>query len=132
MQAQVDIGERIGDLAAATRLFHRDLADLPHEELRCAFLDIGMRLLGVTRATGAEISAVTLPLRRIVREALALDAAALILAHNHPGGTPDPSPADKAATLRLIEVLRPLDIRVIDHLIVAKAQVISFRTLGLL
>lgn len=70
--------------------------------------------------------------REVVKEALAKNACAIILAHNHPSGTPTPSEADKRITERLVEALKTVDIRVLDHLIVGGTDIISFAELGLL
>jgi DNA repair protein RadC len=125
-------GEGVGDLAAAVRLFGATLAALPHEELRCAYLDPALRPIMVRTVRERAPGTVAVPLRAIIRDALLLDAAALIMAHNHPSGSAEPSPADKAATRRLAELARPLGIRLIDHLIFAAGGVTSFRALGLL
>jgi DNA repair protein RadC len=124
-------GVTIGDSGAAVSLFADALADLDHEALCCAYLGRDLRLLKVGRVDGMA-SAVNLPLRQVIGDALALDAWGLILAHNHPGGDPTPSAADRAATRRLTELARGLDLRVIDHLVYASDRVASFRALGLL
>lgn len=70
--------------------------------------------------------------REVLRRAIELNAAALILAHNHPSGHPEPSAADRTLTLTLKEVLAQVDIRVLDHIIVAAEQQYSFARHGLL
>jgi DNA repair protein RadC len=125
-------GGRIADTAHAVRLLQPHLRDLPHEELRFVYLDAGLRLLDVAALSDGAVGRVELPLRTIIRDALLLDARALIVAHNHPGGSAVPSAADKAVTRRLAEVTRQLDIDLVDHLIFAGEEVASFRALGLL
>jgi DNA repair protein RadC len=122
---------RIAGTVEATQLLAPELRHLAHEELRFAYLDADLHLLRVTCAIG-QVAMVDLPLRRIMRDALLLDAEALIMAHNHPGGSITPSAADRAVTRRLSEICRQLDISLIDHLIFAGDAVASFRTLGLL
>lgn len=73
-----------------------------------------------------------LPLRAIISRALALDAAGLLLAHNHPSGDPRPSMADIMTTRRLCDIAAVLDIRVIDHLVFAGELTFSYREHGLL
>lgn len=68
----------------------------------------------------------------VVKRALHFNAAAVILAHNHPSGETTPSQADKALTQRLVQVLQMVDIRVPDHLIVGGRQIFSFAEHGLL
>ncbi|GGZ09055.1 JAB domain-containing protein [Novosphingobium colocasiae] len=73
-----------------------------------------------------------IPLRLLVRRALDLNARRVVLAHNHPSGLATPSKADIAATSRANAVLRALEVRLVDHLIVAGGQVCSMRALRLL
>jgi hypothetical protein len=70
--------------------------------------------------------------REVVKRALHFNAAAVILAHNHPSGETTPSQADKTLTQRLVQVLQLVDIRVPDHLIVGGRQIYSFAEHGLL
>jgi len=70
--------------------------------------------------------------RRVVQEVLAHKAAAVILAHNHPSGTPQPSPQDHQITRVLVQALAPLDIRVLDHIIIAGESSYSFAHEGVL
>jgi len=70
--------------------------------------------------------------REVVKEALRLNAAAVILCHPHPSGIAEPSQADELSTRRLVEALRLVDIRVLDHLIIAGSEVVSFAERGLL
>jgi len=69
--------------------------------------------------------------REVVKRGLALNAAAVIFAHNHPSGSAEPSQADKAITSRLKDSLALVDVRVLDHIIVGK-ELASFAELGLL
>ncbi len=68
----------------------------------------------------------------MVKEALRLNAAAVIFAHNHPSGNPEPSQADKVLTQRLKEALALVDVRSLDHVIVAGQRTVSFAERGLL
>jgi DNA repair protein RadC len=70
--------------------------------------------------------------REVVKRALALNAAALILTHNHPSGVAEPSQADQMLTRRLKEALALVDIRVLDHLVVGDGEPVSFAERGLL
>ncbi len=70
--------------------------------------------------------------REIVKLALDHNAAAVILAHNHPSGTAEPSDADKAITRRIIKALETVDIRVLDHLIIGGTHTVSFAERGIL
>jgi DNA repair protein RadC len=125
-------GGRIADTAHAVRLLQPHLHGLAHEELRFVYLDADLNLLDVVGASDGVAGKVDLPLRAVIRDALLLDTRAMILAHNHPGGSAVPSAADKAVTRRLADITRELGIQLVDHLIFAGEQVASFRALGLL
>lgn len=73
-----------------------------------------------------------MPIRQIVADALANNARGMILSHNHPGGNPQPSRADIAATHRLVRAVSGLEIRILDHVITAANGSFSFRAAGLL
>jgi DNA repair protein RadC len=107
-------------------------ARLPVEILRVLHLDAGGSVLGVTEHTDGLRDRVTPPLRRIVADALAHDATALILSHNHPGGDPSPSRADIAITHVLVRATAALGIRVHDHVVTGDGRDFSFRAAGLL
>ncbi|MFU7548046.1 JAB domain-containing protein, partial [Pseudomonas paraeruginosa] len=70
--------------------------------------------------------------REVVKEALRLNAAAVIFSHNHPSGNPEPSRADEAITKRLAEALALVDVRTLDHVIVAGSDTTSFAERGLI
>ncbi len=70
--------------------------------------------------------------RRVAEKALRRRAASVIVVHNHPSGHPDPSPEDRRITRELVEALRPLEIRLLDHIIVGKRGYFSFRERGIL
>ncbi|KAG1213018.1 hypothetical protein G6F68_021815 [Rhizopus microsporus] len=70
--------------------------------------------------------------REVVKEALRLNAAAVIVSHNHPSGNPEPSAADRALTLQLKSALALVDVRTLDHIIVAGSLTTSFAERGLI
>jgi DNA repair protein RadC len=70
--------------------------------------------------------------RELVKRALALNAGAVVLAHNHPSGKPEPSAADEALTRSLSKALSMVDVRMLDHIVVAGGQFVSFAERGLL
>ena len=108
------------------------LAEAPLEQCGIAYLDPEWRLLGLRYSPSGRADGVAVPLRDIVRDVLALDAAAVVLAHNHPGGDPAPSEADLAVTRRLLHALDALDVRLVDHVVLAGVRWSSMRALGLL
>jgi DNA repair protein RadC len=70
--------------------------------------------------------------REVVKAALACNAAAVVLAHNHPSGSAEPSRADEMLTQALKQALALIDVRVLDHLVVGQGHVVSFSERGLL
>ena len=108
------------------------LAEAPLEQCGIAYLDPEWRLLGLRYSPSGQSDGVAVPLRDIVRDVLALDAAAVVMAHNHPRGDPAPSEADLAVTRRLLHALDALDVRLVDHVVLAGVRWSSMRALGLL
>jgi len=117
------------DLGAARALFG-GLAEARTEIAAVAYLARDGRLLGMRHMHGAHADMVDIPVRWVVADALTFDAAAVVLAHNHPSGDPTPSAADRAATRRLLVALEPIEVRLIDHLVLARGGTASFRALG--
>lgn len=78
------------------------------------------------------VNSATVHPREIVKSALACNAAAVVLAHNHPSGAPEPSQADRAITREITAALKLIDVRVLDHMIVATDTITSFAERGLL
>lgn len=108
------------------------LQNAPTEQFRVLFLDRKNGLLADEfQAHGTVDHAPVYP-REIVKRAIALDASAIILVHNHPSGDPTPSQADIEMTRQVIEIGRPLSIVVHDHLVVGRDKVASFKQLGLI
>jgi DNA repair protein RadC len=108
------------------------LRDSPHELFCCLHLDNRHRLIAFDELFRGTIDGASVHPREVVKQALARNAAALILAHNHPSGVAEPSQADELITRRLREALALVDIRVLDHLIVADNSCLSFAERGLL
>jgi DNA repair protein RadC len=117
----------------ATRAFLiAQLRDRPHEVFCMLALDNRHRLIAFDELFRGTIDGASVHPREVVRQALARNAAAVILAHNHPSGVAEPSQADELITQRLKDALGLLDIRVLDHLIVGGARCTSFAERGLL
>jgi DNA repair protein RadC len=99
----------------------------------CAlFLDNRHRLIACDELFRGTIDGASVHPREVVRQALARNAAAVILAHNHPSGIAEPSQADELITLRLKDALGLVDIRVLDHLIVGDSRCVSLAERGVL
>jgi DNA repair protein RadC len=103
-----------------------------HEVFTMIYLDNRHRLIACEEIFRGTIDGASVHPREVVKEALRHNAAAVILAHNHPSGVAEPSQADELITTRLKEALALVDIRILDHLVVAGSEVVSFAEKGLL
>lgn len=122
----------LGDWAAVADYLRVVLKGLPREQLRGLFLDKRNRLIRDEALGDGTIDAVAAYPREILRRALELNASAIVLAHNHPGGDATPSAADLEMTRQVSDAGRALRIALHDHVLVAGETVTSFRRLGLL
>jgi len=107
------------------------LSSKPYEVFGCLMLDNKHRLIEYRELFRGTIDGASVYPREVVKQALADNAAAVILVHNHPSGNPQPSQADKTITVKLSDALKLMDIRVLDHLIVGNT-VLSMAELGLI
>ena len=107
---------------------------LGHEVFAVAYLDSAYRLLrnGVETLQEGTIDRAAVYPRRVVEAALRREAAALVLAHNHPSGNVAPSEHDKVITRAIVLAAETIGLRVVDHLIVSREETFSFRKAGLL
>jgi DNA repair protein RadC len=117
---------------AAAAIVRPHLLDKPNEHVVALLLDTRHRLIRTSPIAVGSLSASLVHPREVFREAIAASAAAVILAHNHPSGDPEPSEHDIALTRRLVEAGALLGIEVLDHLIVATGGVVSLSALGLI
>ena len=97
----------------------------------CVFLDNRHRVIEYEELFHGTIDGASVYPREVVRQAIHHNAAAVILAHNHPSGVAEPSQADERITQRLKEALALVDVRVLDHFVIGD-QVVSFVERGLL
>lgn len=104
----------------------------PHEVFACLFLDNRHRIISFEELFHGTIDGASVHPRQVVKRALFHNAAAVILAHNHPSGIAEPSRADEQITLRLKESLALIDVRVLDHFIIGDGETVSFAERGLL
>jgi len=95
-------------------------------------MDTRHRLIAYEELFRGTIDGASVHPREVVKAALHANAAATILAHNHRSGDPEPSQADKRITTRLREALALVDIRILDHIVVADSETVSFAGRGLL
>ena len=126
-------GEDVLRSPGAVKAFLRlRLGTLPHEVFAVIHLDAQHQLIDYVELFRGTVAQTSVYPREIVKDALARNSAALILVHNHPSGATGPSPSDQALTATLRNALALVDVRVIDHLIVAGPNVLSFAERGLL
>jgi DNA repair protein RadC len=126
------VGPPLHSPAATREFLVARLRDVPHELFCCLHLDNRHRLIAFEELFRGTIDGASVHPREVVKQALARNSAAVILAHNHPSGIAEPSHADELITRRLREALQLVDIRVLDHLIVADNGCLSFAERGLI
>ena len=105
---------------------------LEHEVFVVIFLDAQHRVIGVQEPFRGSLTQTSVYPRAVVKAALARNAAAVAFAHNHPSGNPEPSRADECLTATLKNALELVDVRCLDHFIVAGDQLLSFAERGLM
>lgn len=108
------------------------LGTLEHEVFAVIHLDAQHRVIEYVEMFRGTVSQTSVYPREVVKEALARNSAALLLVHNHPSGAPEPSRADESLTQALKAALALVDVRVLDHLIVAGNSIQSMAERGLL
>ncbi len=109
-----------------------EIGALEHEVFCLLFLDAQHRIIALKQMFRGTVTQTSVYPREVVKEALSVNAAAVILAHNHPSGAAEPSRADEFLTQTLKTALALVDVRVLDHLVVACSEVVSFAERGLL
>ena len=109
-----------------------DMAHLRHERVRVLYLDTKNRLILDDQLSDGTLDEATIHPREVVKKALDLGASALILVHNHPSGSPEPSRADVQITNKIAEAGRLLGITVHDHVIIGKEGHVSLKAKGLI
>lgn len=115
---------------AVRRYLRSQFALQTHESFMVLFLDVKNRLINCEEMFRGTLTHASVYPREVVKAALRKNAAAVILAHNHPSGVAEPSPADLRLTGALVQALALVDIRVLDHFVVAGNQVHSFAENG--
>ncbi len=108
------------------------LGELPHEEFWILYLNNSNKVIQKTQLSKGGITGTLVDVRLVIKTALEVGAVALILAHNHPSGTLQPSEQDKALTQKLKAGAASLDIKVLDHIIVTEKSYFSFADEGIL
>jgi DNA repair protein RadC len=122
-------GVTLSDPSVAKEFLRLRMATLEHEVFVAILLDTRQRVLEFVELFRGTIDGAEVHPREVVKTALAANAAAMIIAHNHPSGCPEPSAADRAVTARLKQALALMDIRLLDHFVVGD-DVVSLAARG--
>ncbi|UKE71258.1 DNA repair protein RadC [Xanthomonas cerealis pv. cerealis] len=130
LAAELERGTTLNDPSAAGRYFAQRLRARPHEVFAVLFLDTKHRSLAFEELFQGTLDGAEVYPREVLRRALAHNAAAVIIGHNHPSGNPEPSSADRAVTNRLKQALGLVDIRLLDHFIVGDGVPVSMAARG--
>jgi len=129
---RLERGEPLTSPTATREFLAARLREYAFEVFACLFLDNRHRVLAFEELFRGTIDGASVYPREVVRRALHHNAAAVILAHNHPSGVAEPSRADGHLTERLREALALVDVRVLDHFVVGDGESVSFAERGLL
>ncbi len=127
---QMRVGDSLTSPAAVRDFLRLRLAGLPHEVFMAVFLDAQNRVLAVEELFRGTLTQTSVYPREVVKRALAHNAGGVILAHNHPSGVAEPSQADHWLTQQLKQALALVDVRVLDHFLVAGGRGVSFAERG--
>jgi DNA repair protein RadC len=123
-------GEILSSPQAVKQYLQLLLGRRPYESFAALFLDVKNRLIAAEELFRGTLTHTSVYPREVVKAALGHNAAAVIIAHNHPSGTPEPSAADRSLTSALKQALALVDVRLLDHFVVAGRHVYSFAEHG--
>ncbi len=140
--AALELGRRVGRLeleerptvnspADAAALLQYEMGGLAQEHVWVLLLDTRNRLLKTEKLYQGSVNTSQIRVGEVFREAVKVNAAAVIVAHNHPSGDPSPSPDDVAVTRAIVEAGKLLDIDVLDHLVIGQGRFVSLKERGL-
>lgn len=130
LHAELERGAALSDPHAAGRYFAQRLRGRPHEVFAALFLDTRHRVVAFEELFQGTLDGAEVHPREVVRRALGHNAAAVIVAHNHPSGNPEPSAADRAVTARLKQSLALVDLRLLDHFVIGDGPPVSLAARG--
>jgi DNA repair protein RadC len=142
LKAAVELGRRlvaaspqdraqINSPADAANLLMLDMGFLDQEHLKVILLDTRNRVLKIVEVYKGSLDTSLVRVGELFREAIRMNAAGIILAHNHPSGDPSPSPEDLVLTRMVVEAGKLLSISVIDHLVIGQQRFVSLKERGL-
>jgi DNA repair protein RadC len=132
LSEEMRVGSPLTTPQATYRYLMAQLRDRPYEVFCCIYLDNRHRLIAFEELFRGTVDRAQVHPREVLRQALLHNASAVIVAHNHPSGVLEPSPADDFITRRLKDLLALMDVRIVDHIIVGDSRCYSFAEHGLL
>lgn len=132
VERKYPVNTPLGEPKLAANYFKNKLNGFEHEVFGIIFLDAQFGLIAYREMFQGTLSSASVYPREVIKAAIGYNAAAVIMAHNHPSGQPEPSQADMALTRHLKEGLALIDVRVLDHIIVAADQTRSMAEMGLI
>ena len=132
LEERIRHGDALASPAAVRDYLRLLLHDREHEVFVCVFLDAQQRVIACDELFRGTLAQTSVYPREVVKAALAHNAAAVIFTHNHPSGVAEPSRADELLTQALKQALALVDIRTLDHFVVAGGQLVSFAERGLI
>ncbi|HIQ15811.1 MAG TPA: JAB domain-containing protein [Leucothrix sp.] len=130
LQEKLQRGDAINNVADVKNYLQSRLQHYPFEVFSCLFLDNKHRIIAYEELFRGTIDSASVHPREVVRRVLQHNAAAIVLAHNHPSGVAEPSQSDIAITNKLKQALGTIDVRVLDHFIIGD-EIVSFAERGL-
>lgn len=130
-QAPLVTGRPVTDAASAERFLRQRLGGRPQEVFAVMFLNARHQLLMFEELFSGSVDRAQVYPREVLRRSLSYNAAAVVLAHNHPSGNPEPSASDIQLTERLKRLLAEVDVRLLDHLVIGRGRAVSLAERGL-
>jgi len=142
LKAALELGRRLAVLSPGQRpqitapddvanLLQIEMAALEQEQLRVVLLDTKHRVLAIRTVYQGSVNQAQVRVAEVFRDAIRLNAVAVVAVHNHPSGDPTPSAADVALTAELARAGGLLDVELLDHLVIGQGRWVSLRRLGL-
>jgi DNA repair protein RadC len=132
LRRDVDQRPVLGSWQALLDYLHADMAFLDIERVRVLHLNSRNMLIRDDHMGDGSIDEAAIYVREVVKRAMELATASVIVVHNHPSGAPEPSKQDIAITRQLVQATKPLGIAVLDHIIIGRSDHRSLRSMGLL
>lgn len=130
LKEKLEAGDVLSNPQASREYLTMCLRDKPYEVFFALFLDSKHRVIHHQELFRGTIDNASVPIREVVKEALGHNAAAMIVAHNHPSGVAEPSISDKTLTENLYLALSMVGIKLLDHFVVGETEVVSLAEMG--